>query len=82
MKFIESLYWIVKNRATKQRSESIVVQYSVNGMLFDELSFAERYRQTQIKNYGLDSDTKITKVESKTLTIVRQLRTVLIDETI
>jgi hypothetical protein len=40
MKFIESLYWIVKNRATKQRSES------------------------------------------KTLTIVRQLRTVLIDETI
>ena len=71
-----------KKRIAKKRSESIDVQYSVNGMLFDELSFAERYRQTQIKNYGLDSDTKITKVESKTLTIVRQLRTVLIDETI
>ena len=66
-----------KKRIVKKRSESIDVQYSVNGMLFDELSFAERYRQTQIKNYGLDSDTKITKVESKTLTIVRQLRTVL-----
>ena len=66
-----------KKRISKKRSESIDVQYSVNGMLFDELSFAERYRQTQIKNYGLDSDTKITKVESKTLTIVRQLRTVL-----
>jgi|TARA_B110000211_G_C13929325_1_gene486434 hypothetical protein len=66
-----------KKRIAKKRSESIDVQYSVNGMLFDELSFAERYRQTQIKNYGLDSDTKITKVESKTLTIVRQLRTVL-----
>ena len=66
-----------KKRIAKKRSESIDVQYSVNGMLFDELSFAERHRQTQIKNYGLDSDTKITKVESKTLTIVRQLRTVL-----
>jgi hypothetical protein len=66
-----------KKRIAKKRSESIDVQYSVNGMLFDELSFAERYRQTQIKNYGLDSDTKITQVESKTLTIVRQLRTVL-----
>ena len=66
-----------KKRIVKKRSESIDVQYSVNGMLFDELSFAERHRQTQIKNYGLDSDTKITKVESKTLTIVRQLRTVL-----
>ena len=71
-----------KKRIVKKRSESIDVQYSVNGMLFDELSFAERHRQTQIKNYGMDSDTKITKVESKTLTIVRQLRTVLIDETI
>jgi len=66
-----------KKRIVKKRSESIDVQYSVNGMLFDELSFAERHRQTQIKNYGMDSDTKITKVESKTLTIVRQLRTVL-----
>jgi hypothetical protein len=66
-----------KKRIVKKRSESIDVQYSVNGMLFDELSFAERYRLTQIKNYGMDSDTKITKVESKTLTIVRQLRTVL-----
>jgi len=66
-----------KSRIVKKRSESTDVQYSVNGMLFDDLSFAERYRQTQIKKYGLDSDARITKVESKTLTIVRQLRTVL-----
>ena len=55
--------------------ESTNITYSVGGSLFEELPWAERYLESQIKFGKLNSDTKITKIRSEAVTLTKEFRT-------
>ena len=55
--------------------ESSTITYSVGGFVFEELSWAQRYLQSQIKYGKLDSNTRITKIRSEAVTLTKEFRT-------
>jgi hypothetical protein len=64
-----------EKNATRRTVDSSNVQYTVGGYLFEELSWAERYRKTQIKTGSMDTSTKIWKIRSESSTTIKELRT-------
>ena len=51
------------------------MKYAVGGYVFDELPWAERYLKKQTRFGLIGSNTKITKIKSETVTIIKESRT-------
>lgn len=59
----------------KSRQQTTTVKYAVGGYVFDELPWAERYLKKQTRFGLIGSNTKITKIKSETVTIIKESRT-------